>query len=84
MSNISRKPNINGFLTRVWLAVNVWHLISSSLNKFDNARDIIFNMLQKLSTTQIETIVTIMWSIWKAINLKLWQQVSDSSVKIME
>ena len=25
-----------------------------------------------------------MWSIWKARNLKLWQQVSDSSVTILE
>jgi len=68
----------------VWLAANVWHLISPSLNHFDNASDIIFNLFQKLSTTQIENIVTIMWSIWKAINQKLWQHVSDSSVTILE
>jgi len=42
----------------VWLAANVWHLISPSLNQFDNAPDIIFNLLQKVSSAQIEIIVT--------------------------
>jgi len=32
----------------------------------------------------IEITVTLMWSIWKARNLKLWQQVSDSSVTVLE
>ena len=68
----------------VWSATNVWHLISPSLNQFDNAPDIIFNLMQKLSTTHIELIVTIMWSIWKARNVKLWQQVSDSNITILE
>jgi len=35
----------------VWNATNVWHLISPSLNQFDNASYIILNLLQKLSTT---------------------------------
>lgn len=68
----------------IWHSANVWHLISPSLNQFDNDPNIIFNLLQKLSTTQTETIVTIMWSIWKARNLKLWQQVSNSTVTILE
>jgi len=67
-----------------WNAANVWHLIAPSLNQFDNAPDIIFDLLQKLSASQVESIVTIMWSIWKSRNLKLWQQVSKSTVTIME
>jgi len=55
----------------VWNATNVWHLISPSLNHFDNASDIIFSLLQQLLATQIEIIITIMWSIWKARNFKL-------------
>nr|ABD28710.1 Polynucleotidyl transferase, Ribonuclease H fold [Medicago truncatula] len=68
----------------VWNTANVWHLIAPSLSQFDNAPDIIFNLLQKLSASQMESIVTIMWSIWKSRNLKLWQQVSESSVTILE
>ena len=59
-------------------------MITPSLNQFDNAPDIIFNLLQRLSVAQIENIVTIIWSIWKAWNLKLWQQVSDSTVTVLE
>ena len=68
----------------VWSAANVWHLIALSLNHFDNTPNIIFNLLQKLSAAQVEIIVTIIWSIWKARNLKLWQHVSFSSIKILE
>nr|ABN05778.1 Polynucleotidyl transferase, Ribonuclease H fold [Medicago truncatula] len=68
----------------IWQTTNIWHLITPSLNQFDNAPDIIFNLLQRLSAAQIENIVTIMWSLWKARNLRLWQQVSDSTVTILE
>ena len=68
----------------VWNAANVWHLIAPSLNQFDNAPDIIFNLLQKLSASQVENVVTIMWSIWKSRNLKLWEHVSESTVTILE
>ena len=37
-----------------------------------------------MSAAQIELIVTIIWSIWKARNLKLWQQVSYSNITILE
>jgi len=40
-----------------------YNVMNLSPNQFDNAPDIIFNMLQRLSAAQIETIVTIMWSI---------------------
>ncbi|XP_024630838.1 uncharacterized protein [Medicago truncatula] len=63
---------------------NLWHLIASSIHQFDNAPDIIFNLLQSLSAAQNENIVTIMWSIWKARNMKLWQQVSDSTFTILK
>jgi ribonuclease HI len=59
-------------------------LISPSLNQFDNAPDIIFNLLQKLTAAQTEIIVSIMWSIWKARNLQVWQQVTDSTTTILE
>ncbi|XP_024634347.2 uncharacterized protein [Medicago truncatula] len=68
----------------IWQTTNLWHLISPALHQFDNAPDIIFNLLHNLSAAQIENIVTIMWSIWKARNLKLWQQVSNSFTAILE
>jgi hypothetical protein len=68
----------------VWNVDNVWHLIAPSLRHFDNAPVIIFNLLQDVLAKQSETIATIMWSIWKACNLKLLDHVSDSSTTIMD
>jgi len=68
----------------VWSATNVWHLIAQSLSHFNNVPDIIFNLLQQVLAIQLETIATIMWSIRKALNLKLWQHVSDSSTTTLE
>jgi ribonuclease HI len=67
-----------------WQTANLWHLISPLLTQYDNAPDIIFNLLQKVSAAQNENITTIMWSIWKARNLKLWQQTTDSTFTILE
>ncbi|XP_024636268.1 uncharacterized protein [Medicago truncatula] len=53
----------------IWQTANLWHLIAPSIHQFDNAPD---------------NIVTIMWSIRKARNMKLWQQVSDSTFTILE
>ncbi|XP_024642261.2 uncharacterized protein [Medicago truncatula] len=68
----------------IWQTTNLWHLISPAFNQFDKAPDIIFNFLHNLSAAQIENVVTITWSIWKARNLKLWQQVSNSTTAILE
>jgi hypothetical protein len=46
-----------------WSATNVWNLNYLFLNLFDYASNIIFNLLHQLSVAQIETIVTIIWSI---------------------
>jgi ribonuclease HI len=67
-----------------WQTANIWHSLYPFLNQFDNAPDIIFNLLQSMPAAQMEKIVTIMWSIWKARNLKLWQQVTDSTSTILE
>lgn len=54
-------------------------LIEPLLNHFDDVPDIIFHLLENVSAARAELIVTIIWSIWKSRNLKLWKQVESSS-----
>jgi len=44
------------------------------LHRFDDAPDIIFHVLQHVTTAHAELFATILWSIWKSRNLKLWQK----------
>lgn len=43
-----------------------------------------FSLLQQLSSSQSELYVTITWSLWKRINLKLWQKQNESSRQAVE
>jgi len=53
------------------------------LHRFDDASEIIFYLLEHGTAVQSE-LVTIMWSIWKSRNNKLWQQVTESHGNIIE
>ncbi|KEH18875.1 hypothetical protein MTR_8g031080 [Medicago truncatula] len=59
-------------------------VIEPLLHRFDDAPEIIFYLLEHGTTVQSELLVTIMWSIWKSRNNKLWQQVTESNGNIIE
>lgn len=59
----------------VWSAANVWHLIAVSLVILITCQPSFFNLLQQMSSS-----TTIMWSIWKAHNRKVWQHVSGTTI----
>jgi len=63
----------------VWHTAGLWHLIEPLLNKFDDAPEIIFHILEHTATTQEELFATTLWSIWKRRNHTLWQQVTESN-----
>lgn len=45
---------------------------------------LIFTLLDQLSLVQKELFVTIMWSLWKRRNLKLWQQQNETILQVVE
>ena len=45
---------------------------------------VIFSLFHRLPSAQSELFVTIMWSLRKGRNLKLWQQHNESSMKAVE
>jgi len=45
---------------------------------------LIFSLLDQLPSTQKELFVTIMWSLWKRRNSKLWQQQNETCMQVVE
>jgi len=45
---------------------------------------LIFFLLDQLPSTQKEFFVTIMWSLWKHMHLKVWQQQNETSLQVVE
>jgi len=45
---------------------------------------LIFTLLDQLPLVQRELFVTIMWSLWKRRNLKLWQQQNETIMQVLE
>jgi hypothetical protein len=63
--------------------VDLWSLIEPLINRFDDAPEIIFHLLEHVTAMQAELIATIWWSIWKSRNLNLWQQVTENNSNIV-
>jgi len=67
----------------VWRTAGLWSLIEPLLNRFDDAPEIIFHLLEHVTAMQAELIATIWWSIWKSRSLNLWQQVTERIIAIL-
>lgn len=57
----------------VWTEVGIWHTISSHIQSFESAQEMIFNMLHTLPTHQKSIFATTLWCIWKRRNDKIWE-----------
>jgi len=42
------------------------------------AAEIIFALLQDMSQVQVEQFVTILWSLWKSRNMRVWQNATET------
>jgi hypothetical protein len=63
---------------QAWREVQLWDTIERTLRKNYNMDALIFTLLDQLPLVQRELFVTIMWSMWKRRNLKLWQQQNET------
>ncbi|GAU47653.1 hypothetical protein TSUD_27780 [Trifolium subterraneum] len=74
-------PKVKNFL---WNSLNIWRHSRFSLDvaaMVDPDRDIatvIFNLLQLLNDTDSALFATVLWSIWKQRNNKIWNKTIDS------
>ena len=69
---------------QVWRNANLWDIIDRVIHQDYNTSDLIFTLLQILSSGQCELMATIMWSLWKCRNMKLWQQQLETDSQVFQ
>ena len=72
-----------GTAVGVWRTAGLWHLIEPLLQRYDDAPEIIFHLLENSVQVQAELFATLLWSIWKSRNLRLWQNVNETNSNIV-
>ena len=69
---------------QVWRDANLWDKIDSMLRHDYNIHAFIFTCLQNFSAGHCELMATIMWSLWKGRNMKLWWQQNENNVQVFQ
>jgi len=69
---------------QVWQAVNLLDKINRVLCQNYNMDAVIFTLLHKRPPNQSVLLATLMWSLWKRRNLKLWQQKNETVTQAVE
>jgi hypothetical protein len=72
------------FAIQVWNAAGVWSDVQHAATSTDSAVNFIFHMLQNLPTNIQQCIAAICWSLWKHRNLKIWENVTESSAQVVD
>jgi len=61
-----------------WQQMGLWNEVSNVVSNVGNISTTIFEILQQLQSTQHPIFSTLMWSIWKNRNNKVWNDSSDT------
>jgi len=68
----------------LWWNANLWDAIDRVIQQDCNISALIFTLLHNLSSGQCELMATIMWSLWKCRNMKLWQQQFEIDSQVLQ
>jgi hypothetical protein len=67
-----------------WQRVGMWTHINAGLVASNNAAENLFLILQRLEKDQQELFCVMVWSIWKRMNNKAWDNIIDSDQSLIE
>lgn len=67
-----------------WTLFSSWHIIEVVFHQHYTVEEVIFLLLRQLNEAQVERFTAFLWSTWKSINLKLWQNVVENNSQIAE
>ncbi|CAJ2674072.1 unnamed protein product [Trifolium pratense] len=68
---------------RAWQSIGLWEKVEAVVKTTTTAATSIFLLLQQLDEQQATHMAALMWSIWKHRNLKLWQDVTETSSQVV-
>jgi len=70
------------FAIQVWNRTVLWGSIQHALSTTMSASEVIFSLLQNLSVDLSQRLTTAIWSIWKHCNLRVWDDVTETSATL--
>lgn len=69
---------------KIWQDCLLLSKVNSVMLDNNTAAELIFALLQELSCVQAELFATVLWSLWKSLNMRLWQNVTETSQDILK
>ena len=72
------------FAIQVWNTTDLGGSIQHALSTTASGIEAIFSLLQNLSVELSQRFTTAIWSIWKHRNLRIWDDVTESSALVVE
>jgi hypothetical protein len=72
------------FAIQVWNRTGLWGSVQHALTHTASGTNAIFYLLQNLSAELTQRLSTVIWSLWKHRNLRVWEDVTETSVVVVE
>ena len=72
------------FSIQVWHRTGLWGSIQHALSNTISSTAAIFYLLENLSVELSQRLITVIWSIWKHRNLRVWEEVTETSATVVE
>jgi hypothetical protein len=72
------------FAIQVWNRTGLWGFVQHALSNTASATNAIFSLLENLSVELTQRLSTVIWSIWKHRNLRVWDDVTETSDTVVE
>jgi len=69
----------------IWRASGLWNIIDLLIiQQLNSVDDVMFAVLQQSNNNQVAHIATIIQSMWKSRNLRIWQQIAETNSSILK
>jgi hypothetical protein len=68
----------------VWNRTGLWGSVQHALSNTSLATNVIFSLLEHLSSELSQRLSTVIWSIWKHRNLRVWDDVTETNATVVE
>jgi len=72
------------FALQVWNRTGLWGSVQQAISTTNSATEAMFYLLENLSTELTQRPTSVIWSIWKHRNLRVWNDETETSAKVVE